>query len=66
MVVDAYVIALEHARQFGPLIGLSVDVDRRVVGTQNALPDRRELIVAVEKKGFHASFLAPFTGRGSR
>ena len=50
----ADVVAFEHARQFGPLERLAIDVDRRVVGANDALPHRRELIVAVEEKGFHA------------
>jgi len=49
MVVDADVVALEHARQFTLRIGLPIDVDRRIVRAYDALPDWRELIVTVEK-----------------
>src|SRR5580704_9659193 len=53
VIVDADVVAFEQDRQFGPLERLTIDVDRRIARAQNALPDRRELIVAVEEKGFH-------------
>ena len=53
MIVDGDVVAVEQARQFVPLERLAVDVDRRIVGAQHPLPDRRQLIVAVEKKRFH-------------
>ena len=63
MVVDADVVAVEHARQFVARERLAVDVDRRIVGAQHALPHRRQLVVAVEEQGFHDS-LSPRAGRG--
>ena len=53
MVVDADHVALEHARQIIALERRAIDVDRRIVGAHDALPNRRELIVAVEKERFH-------------
>ena len=54
------VVAVEQPRQLLPLERLAVDVDRRIVGAQHPLPDRRQLVVAVEEKRPHAiSFPLP-------
>src|SRR5438105_12988435 len=66
MVVDADIVALEHPRQFLLWIGPPIDVDRWIVGAHNAVPDRRELIVAVEKKRFHPPYPDPLPAPGGR
>ena len=69
MVVDADVVAPEHPRQVFRWIGLPIDVDRRIVGAHHALPNRRELIVAVEEKRFHPPHPNPLPaqrGQGDR
>src|SRR5262249_12244627 len=55
MIVDAYLIALEHARQFGARERDAIDVDRRIIAAQHHLPHWGQLIVAVEEDGFHHS-----------
>ena len=53
MVVDRDVVAGEHQRQFVARERLGIDVDFRIVGTNHALPHRRQLVVAVEEDRFH-------------
>ncbi len=49
----ADVVAAEHARQLVRRERLAVDVDRRIVGAKDPLPDRRQLIVAIEEQRSH-------------
>ena len=69
VVVDGDVVAVEDCRQRVLRVGLAIDVDRRIVDAKDALPDRRELIVAVEEQRFHSAAplgdsLSPRAGRG--
>ena len=59
MVIDANVIARQHARQCGSLERLRVHDDRWIVRPQHASKHRVELVVAVDEDGFHGSFRAP-------
>ena len=63
MVVEANVVAVEHARQLFARERLPVDVDRRVVGAIDLPPHRRELIVAVDEQGFHVPPARPAAAR---
>ncbi len=53
MIVDADVVAGQHARQLVRRERLAVDVDRRIAGAKDPLPDRRQLIVAIEEERPH-------------
>src|SRR5262245_20620811 len=53
MIVDRNVIATDDAGQFIPCKGLAVDLDRRIIRLENSFPNRRQLIIAIDKNGFH-------------
>jgi hypothetical protein len=53
MVVDGDIIAADHAWQILARERLAVNVDFRIVRLDHARPNRRELVVAIEKDGFH-------------
>ena len=47
----------QQPRQLGAFERLTVDVDRRIGGTHDAFPNRSQLIVAIDKEGFHCSLV---------
>src|SRR5215475_15216803 len=53
MVIDCDVVAADNFWQLVARECLAVDIDRRVVGTNNSGPDGCQLVVAVEKNSFH-------------
>jgi hypothetical protein len=55
MVVERDLIAVEHARQFIADEGFAVDLNGRIARANDFVPHRRQLVVAVDKDGFHGS-----------
>jgi hypothetical protein len=53
MVVNADVIARKHPRECRALERFRIHHDRRIVGPMNASKHRVELVIAVDKDGFH-------------
>ena len=58
MVVEADVITGEKGRQIAGRKSFAMDRDRRVVGPQNALEHRSELLVAIDEDRFHERLIS--------
>ena len=53
MVVDCNIVATDDAWQFILCESFAVDVNWWIIGLENPFPHRRQLIIAIDKNGFH-------------